>query len=84
MLQIHLIGVREEKRISEAPTDTFETSAVVVQVLLFGRWLEQKVKKQTTEQLQKLKAGEQYSTIIINNEEVTVHTALLEIGDVII
>ncbi len=67
------------------PNVYFETAAVVITLILLGRWLENRARGQTTEAISKL-IGLQAKTarIVRNGQELDVSIAAVELGDLIL
>ncbi|MBP6562882.1 MAG: copper-translocating P-type ATPase [Neisseriaceae bacterium] len=62
----------------------FETSAAVVTLILVGKWLESRAKRQTTEAIRALNAlRPELARVVINGEEVEVAIALVQVNDVV-
>lgn len=63
----------------------FETAAVIITLILFGRWLEFRAKKKTKLAIKKLIELKPESAIVIRNgEEVTIQISDLKIDDIVI
>jgi Cu+-exporting ATPase len=63
----------------------FESAAVVITLVLFGKWLEARAKRQTTTAIRALQALRPDSARVLRDgTEVDVQTAQLRVGDVLI
>ena len=63
----------------------FETSAVIITLILFGRTLEERAKTKTSEAIQKLiQMQPKKATVIRNNEEREINIDEVLIGDIVI
>ena len=64
--------------------DAFQTSAVLISIILLGKYLESKSKMQTTSAIAKLAECQvSDAKLIVGDEEYTIPVELLEIGDVV-
>ncbi|MBP6344453.1 MAG: copper-translocating P-type ATPase [Neisseriaceae bacterium] len=62
----------------------FETSAAVITLILVGKWLESRAKRQTTEAIRALNAlRPEMARVVINGEEVEVAIAQVQVNDVV-
>ncbi len=63
----------------------FDTSAVIITLILFGRWLEAKAKSKTGSEIKKLIELQPKTALIkVNNEEKIINIEELKKGDVVI
>ncbi|MDI1308863.1 MAG: heavy metal translocating P-type ATPase [Methylotenera sp.] len=63
----------------------FEASSAVISLVLLGKWLEQRAKRQTTEAIRALQALKpDIARIKRENEEVDVSLSLVKVGDLVI
>lgn len=63
----------------------FESSAVVITLVLLGKWLETRAKKQTTEAIRALSAlRPERARVMRNNEEVEIEISALRLGDSVV
>lgn len=62
----------------------FETSAIVITLVLLGKWLETRAKSKTTEAIRALNAlRPEQASVIRNNQELQVSIAAVKIGDLV-
>lgn len=62
----------------------FETSAAVITLILVGKWLESRAKRQTTEAIRALNAlRPEMARVVINGEKVEVAIAQVKVDDVV-
>lgn len=62
----------------------FETSAIVITLVLLGKWLETRAKSKTTEAIRALNAlRPEQATVIRNNQELQLPMALVRLGDLV-
>ena len=62
----------------------FETSAIVITLVLLGKWLEARAKSKTTEAIRALNAlRPERASVVRNNQELQVPIALVRLGDVV-
>ena len=62
----------------------FETSAIVITLVLLGKWLETRAKSKTTEAIRALNAlRPEQASVIRNNQELQVPIAAVKIGDLV-
>lgn len=62
----------------------FETSAIVITLVLLGKWLEARAKSKTTEAIRALNAlRPERASVMRNNQELQLPIALLRLGDVV-
>ncbi len=63
----------------------FESAAVVITLVLFGKWLEARAKRQTTEAIRALQGlRPDTARVLRDGVEVELPTAMLKIGDVLV
>ncbi|HEX6019460.1 MAG TPA: heavy metal translocating P-type ATPase, partial [Burkholderiaceae bacterium] len=63
----------------------FESAAVVITLVLFGKWLEARAKRQTTEAIRALQAlRPDVARVLRDGVEVELPTAQLRVGDVVV
>lgn len=63
----------------------FEACGMVLTLVTLGKWIEEKAKSKTGEDIEKLSSlVPEYATIIINGEQNRIRTTELKIGDIII
>jgi len=69
----------------EIPHVYFDTTAIIITLILFGRWLENRAKRKTGSEIKKLIELQPKTAIIkINNEEKIVKIEELKTGDIVI
>ena len=62
----------------------FETSAIVITLVLLGKWLEARAKSKTTEAIRALNAlRPERASVVRNNQELQVPIALVRLGDLV-
>ena len=62
----------------------FETSAIVITLVLLGKWLEARAKSKTTEAIRALNAlRPERASVVRNGQELQVPIALVRLGDVV-
>jgi Cu+-exporting ATPase len=62
----------------------FETSAIVVTLVLLGKWLEARAKSKTTEAIRALNAlRPERASVVRNNQELQLPIALVRLGDLV-
>ena len=82
-LYLLLAGIGHEGH-GEAPHLYFEASAVVITLVLLGKWLEHRAKRQTTEAIRALNAlRPDTARVRRGDEEVEVPAGQVKVGDVI-
>ncbi|OIR00967.1 putative copper-importing P-type ATPase A [mine drainage metagenome] len=63
----------------------FESSSIVITLVLLGKWLESRAKKQTTEAIRALNAlRPERATVLRNGQEVQLAIAEVKVGDVVL
>lgn len=63
----------------------FESSALVITLVLLGKWLESRAKKQTTEAIRALNAlRPEYASVLRSGQEVQLPIAEVRVGDVVL
>jgi len=63
----------------------FESSAIVITLVLLGKWLESRAKKQTTEAIRALNAlRPERASVLRNGQEVQLAIAEVKVGDVVL
>ncbi|MEG8948050.1 heavy metal translocating P-type ATPase [Rosettibacter firmus] len=63
----------------------FDTTAVIITLILMGKLLEHKSKRKTNEAIKKLiELKPRYTTVIKNNEQIQIPTSELQIGDIVV
>ncbi|MBO5714255.1 MAG: cadmium-translocating P-type ATPase, partial [Clostridia bacterium] len=63
----------------------FEACAMVLTLVTLGKWIEEKAKSRTGDDIDKLSSlVPEYATIIINGEQNRIRTSELKVGDIII
>ncbi len=63
----------------------FDTAAVIITLILFGRWLEAKAKSKTGNEIKKLIELQPKTALLkVNNEEKTIKIEELKVGDIVI
>ncbi len=69
----------------EIPHVYFDTTVVIITLILFGRWLESRAKSKTGSEIKKLIELQPKTALIkINNEEKIIDIANLKTGDIVI
>ena len=62
----------------------FETSAIVITLVLLGKWLEARAKSKTTEAIRALNAlRPERASVVRNNQELQLPIALVRLGDLV-
>jgi Cu+-exporting ATPase len=63
----------------------FESSTIVITLVLFGKWLEGRVKSQTTEAIRALNTlRPEFATVVKNGQPELVSIALVKVGDLVL
>lgn len=63
----------------------FETSSIVISLVLLGKWLETRAKRQTTAAIRALNAlRPEYASVIRNGQELQLPINVLRVGDIVI
>ncbi len=63
----------------------FESSAIVITLVLLGKWLENRAKKQTTEAIRALNAlRPERASVLRNGQEIQLAIAEVKVGDVVL
>jgi len=63
----------------------FESSTIVITLVLFGKWLESRAKSQTTEAIRALNTlRPEFATVVANGQTQQVSIAMVKVGDVVL
>lgn len=82
-LSIYLMLFQSNHQV--APHLYFESSTVVITLVLFGKWLEGRAKSQTKEAIRALNTlRPAFATVVINGQPQPVDIALVKVGDLIL